>query len=159
MKNEIIYAAAKSLQSCPTLCDPMDCSLPGFSVHGILQARTLERVAISFSNAWKWKVKMKSLSRVRLLACTSATPPALLPTHWFYPSSNSGWLWTPRNSPWPASPFPISMLSHRSRWSHLILLQPGFKPIASLHLFSDPQCLRGPAVITTTGINASQHAP
>ena len=44
-------AAAKSLQSCPTLCDPMDCSLPGFSVHGILQARTLEWVAISFSNA------------------------------------------------------------------------------------------------------------
>ena len=44
-------AAAKSLQSCPTLCDPMDCSLPGFSVPGILQARTLEWVAISFSNA------------------------------------------------------------------------------------------------------------
>ena len=60
--------AAKSLQSCPTLCDPMDCSLPGFSVHGILQARTLEWVAISFSNAWKWKVKVKSLSRVRLFA-------------------------------------------------------------------------------------------
>ena len=60
-------AAAKSLQLCPTLCDPMDCSLPGFSVHGILQARTLESVAISFSNAWKWKVKVKSLSRVRLL--------------------------------------------------------------------------------------------
>ena len=61
-------AAAKSLQSCPTLCDPMDCSLPGFSVHGVLQARTLEWVAISFSNAWKWKVKVKSLSCVRLLA-------------------------------------------------------------------------------------------
>ena len=44
-------AAAKSLQSCPTLCDPMDCSLPGFSVHGILQARTLEWVTICFSNA------------------------------------------------------------------------------------------------------------
>ena len=58
-------AAAKSLQSCPTLCDPMDCSPPGSSVHGILQARTLEWVAISFSNAWKWKVKVKSLSRVR----------------------------------------------------------------------------------------------
>ena len=58
--------AAKLLQSCPTLCNPMDCSLPGFSVHGILQARTLERVAISFSNAWKRKVKVKSLSRVRL---------------------------------------------------------------------------------------------
>ena len=61
-------AAAKSLQSCPTLCDPMDCSLPGFSVHGILQARTLEWVAISFSNAWRWKVKVKLLSRVWLLA-------------------------------------------------------------------------------------------
>ena len=59
---------AKSLQSCLTLCDPMDCSLTGFSVHGILQARTLEWVAISFSNAWKWKVKVKSLSRVWLLA-------------------------------------------------------------------------------------------
>ena len=57
-------AAAKSLQSYPTLCDPMDCSLPGFSVHGILQARTLEWVAISFSNALKWKVKVKSLSCV-----------------------------------------------------------------------------------------------
>ena len=56
--------AAKLLQSCPTLCDPMDCSFPGFSIHGIPQARTLEWVAISFSNAWKWKVKMKSLSRV-----------------------------------------------------------------------------------------------
>ena len=44
-------AAAKSLQSCPTLCNPIDCSLPGFSFHGILQARTLEWVAISFSNA------------------------------------------------------------------------------------------------------------
>ena len=59
-------AAAKSLQSCPTLCDPIDRSPPG--VPGILQARTLEWVAISFSNAWKWKVKVKSLSRVRLLA-------------------------------------------------------------------------------------------
>ena len=57
-------AAAKSLQSCPTLCDPRD----GIPVRGILQARTLEWVAISFSNAWKWKVKGKSLSRVRLLA-------------------------------------------------------------------------------------------
>ena len=61
-------AAAKSLQSCPTLCNPMDCSLPGYSIHGILQARTLEWVAISFSNAWKWKVKVKLLSHVQLLA-------------------------------------------------------------------------------------------
>ena len=61
-------AAAKSLQLCPTLCDPTDGSPPGSPVSGILQARTLEWVAISFSNAWKWKVKVKSLSRVQLLA-------------------------------------------------------------------------------------------
>ena len=59
---------AKSLKSCPTLCDPIDGSPPGFPVPGILQARTLEWVVISFSNAWKWKEKVKSLSRVRLLA-------------------------------------------------------------------------------------------
>ena len=59
-------AAAESLQSCPTLCDPIDGSPPGSPVPGIVQARTLEWVAISFSNAWKWKVKMKSLSSVRL---------------------------------------------------------------------------------------------
>ena len=61
-------AAAKSLQSCPTLCDPIDGSPSGSPVPGILQARTLEWVAISFSNAWKWKVKVKSLSHVRLVA-------------------------------------------------------------------------------------------
>ena len=61
-------AAAKSLQSCPTLCDPIDGSSPGSPIPGILQARTLEWVAISFSNAWKWKVKVKLLSHVRLLA-------------------------------------------------------------------------------------------
>ena len=59
-------AAAKSLRSCPTLCDPKDSSPPGSPVPGILQARTLERVAISFSKACKWKVKVKSLSRVWL---------------------------------------------------------------------------------------------
>ena len=59
---------AKSLQLCPTLCDPRDRSPPGFPVPGILQARTLEWVAISFSNAWKWKEKVKSLSHVRLLS-------------------------------------------------------------------------------------------
>ena len=64
-------AAAKSLQSCPTLCDPIDGSSPGSPVPGILQARTLEWFVISFSNAWKWKVKVKSLSHVQLLA----TPP------------------------------------------------------------------------------------
>ena len=60
-------AAAKSLQSCPTLCDPIDGSPPGSPIPGILQARILEWVAISFSNAWQWKVKVKSLSHVWLL--------------------------------------------------------------------------------------------
>ena len=59
-------AAAKSLQSSPTLCDPRDGSPLGSPIPGILQARTLEWVAISFSNTWKWKVKVKSLSHVRL---------------------------------------------------------------------------------------------
>ena len=69
-------AAAKSLQSCPTLCDPIDGSPPGSAVPGILQTRTLEWVAISFSNAGKWKVKVKSFSRVWLLATpwTAAHP-------------------------------------------------------------------------------------
>ena len=61
-------AAAKSLQSCSTLCDPIDGSPPGSAFPGILQASTLEWVAISFSNAWKWKGKVKSLSHVQLLA-------------------------------------------------------------------------------------------
>ena len=65
-----VTATAKSLQLCLTLCDPTDGSPPGSPVPGILQARTLEWVAISFSNAWKWKVKGKSLSRV----WPSATP-------------------------------------------------------------------------------------
>ena len=68
LPSKFIAAAAKSLQSCPTLYDPIDGSPPGSPVPGIVQARTLEWVAISFSNAWKWKVKMKLLSRVRLLA-------------------------------------------------------------------------------------------
>ena len=63
-----MFVAAKLLQSCPTLCDPIDGSPPGFSVPGTLQARTPEWVAIPFSNAWKWKVKVKLLSCVRLLA-------------------------------------------------------------------------------------------
>ena len=66
-------AAAKSLQSCPTLCDPREGSPPGFPVPGILQARTLECVAISFSNAWKWKVKVKVKSCPTLATpCTAA---------------------------------------------------------------------------------------
>ena len=81
-------AAAKSLQSCPTLCDPIDGSPPVSAVPGILQARTLEWVAISFSNAWKWKVKVKSLSRVRLpvtpRTAAHQTPPSMGPSRQEY---------------------------------------------------------------------------
>ena len=65
--NSLAAAAATPLQSCPTLCDPLDGSPPGSPIPGILQGRTLEWGAISFSNAWKWKVKVKLLSCVRLL--------------------------------------------------------------------------------------------
>ena len=65
-----LVVAAALLQSCPNLRNPIDDSPPGSPIPGILQARTLQWVAISFSKAWKWKVKVKSLSRVRL----SATP-------------------------------------------------------------------------------------
>ena len=93
-------AAAKSLQSCPTLCDPIDSRPPGSPVPGILQAWTLEWVAISFSNAWKWKVKVKSLSRVQLLA-----------------------------TPWTAAyqaPLPMGF-SRQEYWSGLTLPSPGDK--------------------------------
>ena len=80
--------AAKSLQSCPTLCDLMDGSPPGSPLPGILKARTLEWVAIAFSNAWKWKVKVKSLSRVRLFATPwTAACQALHP--WNFPGKRT----------------------------------------------------------------------
>ena len=90
-------AAAKSLQSCPTLCDSIDSSPPGSPVPGILQAKILEWVAISFSSAWKWKVKVKLLSHVRILATiwTAAyhTPPSL----GFF--RQKYWSWVPLPSP------------------------------------------------------------
>ena len=112
-------AAAKSLQSCPTLCDPIDCSPPGSPVPGILQARTLECVAISFSDAWKWKVKLKSLSRVQLLATpwTAAyqAPPSMgfsrqkywsgvpLPSLWITTNCGKFWKRWEYQTTWPAS--------------------------------------------------------
>ena len=74
-------AASKSLQSCLTLCDPIEGSPPGSPIPGILQTRTLKWVAISFSNAWNWKVKVKLISHIQLLATpwTAAyqTPPSM----------------------------------------------------------------------------------
>ena len=85
-------AAAKSLQLCPTLCDPRDGSPLGSSVPEILQARTLEWVAISFSNAWKWKVKVKSLSRALLLVTpwTGAYQEPTLLAPWDFPGKSTG---------------------------------------------------------------------
>ena len=93
--NKYAAAAAKSLQSCPTLCDPIDGSPPGSTIPGILQARTLEWVAISFSNAWRWKVKVKSLSRV---------PPSATPWTAAYQAPPS--MGVPRQEYWSGLPVP-----------------------------------------------------
>ena len=92
-----VCCAAKSLQSCPTLCDPIDRSPPGSPVPGILQARTLEWVAISFSNTWKWKVKGKSLSSVQLLATPWTTAYQAPPSMGF--SRQEYWSGVPLPSP------------------------------------------------------------
>ena len=90
-------AAAKSLQSCLTLCDPIDDSPPSSAVPGILQARTLEWVAISLSNAWKWKVKVNSLSRVQLLETPWTAAYQALPSMGF--SRQEYWSALPLPSP------------------------------------------------------------
>ena len=84
-------AAAESLQSCPTLCDPIYGSPPGSPNPGILQARILEWVAISFSNAWKWKVEAKLLSRVRLLATPWTAAHQALPSMGFFQTRALEW--------------------------------------------------------------------
>ena len=91
-------AAAKLLRSCLTLRDPIDGSLPGSPVRRILQARILEWVAISFSNAWKWKVKGKSLSRVRFLATPWTAAHQAPPSMGF--SRQEYWSGVPLHSPY-----------------------------------------------------------
>ena len=95
-------AAAKSCQSCPTLCDPINGSPPGSAVSRILQVRTLEQVAISFSNAWKWKVKVKSLSHVRVLATPWTAAYQAPPSMGF--SSQEYWSGLPLSSSQPPYP-------------------------------------------------------
>ena len=124
-------AAAKSLRSCPTLCDPIDGSTPGSPEAGILQARTLEWVAISFSNAWKWKVKVKSLSRVRpsatpWTAAYQASPSIAFSRHsifqarvleWFAIAFSGHLCQVPLNlklySPWPSTSKPVRHCLHK----------------------------------------------
>ena len=108
-------AAAKSHQSYPTLWDPIDGSPPGSPVPWILQARTLEWVAISFSNAWKWKVKVKSLSRVRLFATPWTVAYQAPPSMGF--SRQEYWSGVPSPSP------PVTM--RRSHICHLWAGHPG----------------------------------
>ena len=85
-------ATAKSLQSCPTLCDPIDGSPPGSAFPGIRQARTLEWVTISSSNAWKWKVKVKSLSHVWLLATPMDCSPSGSSAHEIFQARVLEWV-------------------------------------------------------------------
>ena len=87
----VATATAKSLQSCPTLCDPTDGSPSGSPVPGILQARTLEWVAISFSSAQKWRVKVKLLSRVQLLVTPWTAAYQALPSMGFSRQEYLGW--------------------------------------------------------------------
>ena len=138
--------ATKSLQSCPTLCDPIDSSPPGSSVSGILQARILKWVAISFSNAWKWKAKVKSLSRVRLLA----TP--WTAAHQAPPSMGFS-----RQEYWSGVPLPslglglyrASIFSYDSKFSKQLFSESkNYSEIKSLKVFiipnsTDSQCLKG----------------
>ena len=113
---------AKSLQPCPTLCDPIDGSPPGSPVPGILQTRTLEWAAISSSNAWKWKVKVKSLSHVWLCACQTCL------------SFTISWSLLKLMS------IESVMLSNHPVLCHLLLLLPSIFP--SIRVFSNKLSLR-----------------
>ena len=115
-------ATAKSLQWCLILCDPMDGSPGGSPVPGILQARTLEWVAISFSNAWKWKVKVKSLSLVRLLVTPWTASYQAPPSMGFS-----------RQECWSGVPLP-SARNQRSNCQHLLDHRKS-KRVPEKHLF------------------------
>ena len=132
----ITTTTTKSLQSCPTLCDPIDGSPPGFPVPGNLQARTLEWVAISFSNAWKWKVKVKSLSRVWLLFATPWTAASQAPPSLGF-SKQEYWSGMPLPSPWTIvhgvtksqtglSDFHSILISAHINYAHFNVLQSYF---------------------------------
>ena len=123
-------AAATSLQSCATLGNPIDGSPPGSAVLGFLQAKTLEWVAISFSNAWKWKVKVKSLSRVRLLDTpwTAGLQPTRLLRPWDFPGKSTGvgchclLLWNP-------------LAVHNSSFQFVAYSWPSFSPCPDQRVF------------------------
>ena len=136
--NHLTTAAAKSLQPCLTLCDPIDSSPPCSAVPGVLQARTLEWVAISFSNAWKWKVKVKSLGRVWLLVTPWPAAPQAPPSMEF--SRQEYWSGVPLPSPRES----ITILKFRdslvAQWLRIHLVMQG-TPVQSL-VWEDPTCHR-----------------
>ena len=159
MRQEGTAAAAKSLQSCPALCNPIDGLLPGSSVPGILQARTLEWIAISFSNAWKWKVKGKSLSRVRLFVtpwtaayqapqsmgfsrqeCWSGVPLPSLHLLFTLPFINLPCLPMPQ---WPLSGFLFKISCRTSNWHHQGWTTHKVKRVKDSENSGIPHCLRG----------------
>ena len=127
-----LAAAAKSCQSCPTLCNPIDGSPPGSPVPGILQARTLEWAAIAFSNAWEWKVKAKSLSNIWLFAILwTVACQALLS------------LGFSRQEHWSGLRFPSPMHeSEKWKWSHSVMSDSwrphGLQPTRLLHPWDFP---------------------
>ena len=122
-------AAAKSLQSCPTLGDPIDGNPPGSPIPGILKARTLEWVAISFSNAWKWKMKVKSLSCVWLLATPWTAAYQAPPTLGF--SRQEYWSRVPLPS--PSQCLVHSNYSINIGWHYLYNGLTGRSAISNLH--------------------------
>ena len=126
-----LFAAAKSLQSCPTPCDHIDGSPPGFPVPVILQARTQEWVAISISNAWKWKVKVKSLGHFQLLA-TPWTAAYQAPSSMGF-SRQEYWSGVPSPSPEEISRLPHSIVY---LYSFTLITEEGFliSPCDSLEL-------------------------
>ena len=119
-------AAAKSLQSCPTLCDPLDGRLTSSSVPGILQARILEWVAISFSNAGKWKVKVKSFSRVQFLATPWTAAYQAPPSMGFS-----------RQEYWSGMPLPSPFMRNSVQFSRSVVSD-SFRPHESQH--ARPPC-------------------
>ena len=116
-------AAAKSLQSCPTLCDPIDGSPPGSPIPGILQARTLEWFVISFSNAWRWKMKVKSLGHVWLL-----------PTPWIAAYQAPPSMGFSRQESWSGVPLPSPKVPCRGGQKHHFAHVPVLLCLTLIHM-------------------------
>ena len=130
------WITAAAAKSCPTLCNPTDGSPPGSPVPGILQARILEWVAIAFSNAWKWKVKVKSLSPVQLFTTPWTAAYQAPPSMGFS-----------RQEYWSGVPLPSGLLQHIPKFFTCLLCFP-FLPPSTLPLHCISNCLTGSSLHT-----------